>query len=54
MYKLVLLPLAGQDLQEIVDYIEKELQSPRAALKFIRLFRKKVKLALLYPYAFPV
>jgi toxin ParE1/3/4 len=54
MYKLVLLPIAGRDLQEIIKYIEEELYSPLAALNFVRLFRKKVKIALTYPYAFPV
>ena len=54
MYKVRLLPIAAKDIEEIINYQEQELKSPQAALNFLRAFRKKIKLALTYPYAFPV
>ena len=42
MYKIRYLPLALDDLKDIVRYIADELESPRAAEKFISKLDKEV------------
>ncbi len=51
MYKVEYLPIARQDMIEIVQYISSELKNPSAALKLATEFVEAANKLILYPYA---
>ena len=50
----VLLPRAQADFEEIVRYLSFELDSKKAALRFVKEFESKVLLACEYPEMHPL
>ncbi len=53
MYKLEYLPLARQDLIEIVRYISRELKNPEAAERLAVKLTDAAESVLSFPYACP-
>jgi len=54
MYKIDYLPLAVDDLKDIVRYITYKLEAPRAAERFISKVEQQVKKIETNPYRCPV
>ncbi|MFI3327346.1 MAG: type II toxin-antitoxin system RelE/ParE family toxin [Clostridia bacterium] len=54
IYKLQYLPLAKDDLDEIILYISDILNSPKAALNLLDDIEKNIKTLIKFPFAFPV
>jgi toxin ParE1/3/4 len=52
IYKIRYLPIAQEDLQDIVLYFLYNLKSPQAAINFIEAFNKSVSRLKKYPYAY--
>lgn len=54
MYKLEYLPIALQDIVEIVNYISHTLKNPEAASNLAESFVAKAESLLIFPYKNPV
>lgn len=54
MYKLEYLPVARQDMLDIVTYITDELKNPAAALKLAIAFIDAIEMLPAFPYAHAV
>lgn len=54
MYNLEYLPIARQDLIEIVTYISQDLQNPAAANRLAEEIVQAAEKLQLFPYAWPV
>ena len=54
MYKLEYLPVAREDMLEIVRYIARELQNPKAAHRLAMELVGAAESILTFPYATPV
>lgn len=50
MYKIIYLPIAKSDLEEIIHYITYELKNSVAAINLIKEFEKEEKNILTFPY----
>ncbi|MDR2900627.1 MAG: type II toxin-antitoxin system RelE/ParE family toxin [Treponema sp.] len=50
-YKVVLLPIASDDLIDIVTYITEKLHAPKAAESFLTTFDKLVDQLSFHPYS---
>lgn len=48
-YKVIILPLAEEDITEQTDYIAFELKSPETAMNMARGFRKVISSLCLFP-----
>lgn len=53
-YSLRYLPIAEQDLEQIVDYIQNNLQNPIAALNTLTKIEKAILITLESPEAFAI
>lgn len=52
MYNIRYLPLARNDIENIVAYVELELKSPKAAMGLLLAFEEAIKHLSLFPYAY--
>lgn len=52
MYNIRYLSLARKDIENIVAYVELELESPKAAMGLLLAFEKAINYLLLFPYAY--
>lgn len=53
-YKITFLPIAEQNLQEILLYIADQLKSPQAAVELMVALEKAIALLDQFPYAHPI
>ncbi|MDR2897761.1 MAG: type II toxin-antitoxin system RelE/ParE family toxin [Spirochaetaceae bacterium] len=53
-YKVILLPIASQDLLDIVTYITEKLHAPQAAEAFVLALDKLVEQLSQHPYSYPL
>lgn len=51
MYKIVYLPIAKQDIIDIVLYISDQLNAPKAAMDLLDAFDHSISLLSEFPYA---
>jgi len=54
MYKIIYLPKAKKDLEEIIYYISHKLKNQTAAVNLIEEFKKQEKNILTFPYGFSI
>jgi toxin ParE1/3/4 len=54
MYKLKYLPLALEDLRDIIDYITDTLKAPEAAMDLVNALDDSISMLQEYPYAYKV
>jgi len=51
MYEIIYLPIARQDITEIVLYISGQLKAPQAAVQLLDAFDHSISLLAEFPYA---
>lgn len=51
MYEIVYLPIARQDIAEILLYISEQLKAPKAAMDLLYAFDHSISLLREFPYA---
>jgi addiction module RelE/StbE family toxin len=51
MYELTYLPIAKQDISEIIMYISDQLKAPKAAMDFLDALEHSILLLQEFPYA---
>lgn len=51
MYEIIYLPIAKQDIAEIIMYISNQLKAPKAAIELLDAFDHSIFLLQEFPYA---